>query len=135
MTLLVPNNGEGDGLEYFVNKSAPQNLVLRLFKSNTTPAETDTAATYTEATFTGYGAATLTGASWGAPSEGAPSSIAYAQQTFTSSANQTTENIYGYFMTRATSGRIALAERFSDAPNPITNNGDNIKVTPTITGD
>lgn len=135
MALLVPNNGEGDALDYFVNRAAPQNLVLKLFKSNTTPAETDTAATYTEATFTGYSLVTLTGASWGAPSEGAPSSIAYAQQTFTSSADQATENIYGYFMIRATSSRIALAERFSDAPNPITNNGDNIKITPTITGD
>jgi hypothetical protein len=135
MALLVPNNGEGDALEYFVNKSAPQNLVLKLFKSNTTPAETDTAATYTVADFTGYSDITLTGASWGSPSEGAPSSIAYAQQTFTSSAGSQNQNVYGYYCVRATSGRIALAERFSDGPYNIANNGDNIKVTPTITAD
>lgn len=29
MTLLVPNNGEGDILAYTVNKSTPENLVLR----------------------------------------------------------------------------------------------------------
>jgi hypothetical protein len=135
MTLLVPNNGEGDALEYFVNRASPQNLVLRLYQSNTTPAETDTAATYTEATWTGYGAITLTGASWGAPSEGAPSSIAYAQQTFTSTAGSQSQTNYGYFMTRATSGRIALAERFGDGPYTIVNNGDNIRITPQITGD
>ena len=135
MTLLVPNNGEGDALEYFVNRAAPENLSLRLYKSNTTPAETDTTATYTVADFTGYANIALTGATWGAPSEGAPSSIAYAQQTFASSADQATQNIYGYFMVRATSGRIALAERFSDAPVPITNNGDQIKITPQITAD
>lgn len=134
MTLLVPNNGEGDGLEYFVNKAAPQNLILRLFTSNTTPAETDTAATYTEASGSGYSAITLTGASWGAPSEGAPSSIAYPQQTFTSSGGGW-GNTYGYLCTRATSGRIALAERFTNGPYNIQNNGDNIKITPTITLD
>jgi len=133
MALLVPNNGEGDALQYFVNKAAPENLVLRLFTNNITPAETDTAATYTEASGFGYAAVTLTGASWGAPSEGAPSSIAYAQQTFTFTG--ALGNVYGYYLTRATSGRIAYAERFSDGPYNIVNNGDQIKITPTITCD
>jgi hypothetical protein len=44
-------------------------------------------------------------------------------------------SIYGYFMTRATSGRIALAERFPSAPYAIVNNGDSIDLTPTITLD
>jgi hypothetical protein len=135
MALLVPNNGEGDGLEAFVAKSAATALILCLFKSNTTPAETDTTATYTEADFTGYSNISLTGASWGSPSEGAPSSIAYAQQTFTSSAGSQNQDVYGYFMKRTTSGRIALAERFSDGPYNIANNGDAIKVTPSITLD
>lgn len=135
MALLVPNNGEGDALEAFVAKTAATALILRLYTSNTTPAETDTTATYTEAAWTGYSAITLAGASWGSPSEGAPSSIAYAQQTFTSSAAQGPISNYGYFMTRTTSGRIALAERFSDGPYAISNNGDTIKVTPTITAD
>jgi hypothetical protein len=133
MTLLVPNNGEGDALEYFVNKAAPQNLVLRLYTNNITPAETDVAATYTEAAGNGYAAITLTGASWGAPSEGAPSEIAFAQQTFTFTG--ALGNVFGYHMTRVTSGRIALAERFTDGPYNIQNNGDQIKITPKITAD
>lgn len=133
MTIVVPNNGEGDALEYFTNRAAPQNLIMRLYTNNITPAETDVAATYTEASGFGYGAITLTGASWGAPSEGAPSSIAYAQQTFTFTG--ALGNVYGYYMTRATSGRIALAERFTGAPFNIANNGDQIKITPQITGD
>lgn len=132
MPLVVPNNGEGDALEYFVNKASPQNLVLRLYSSNTTPAETDTAGTYTEYSATGYSAITLTGASWGSPSEGAPSSIAYAQQTFTMTG---AGDAYGYYMTRATSGRIAVAERFTSAPFSIPSGGGTIKVTPTITAD
>lgn len=131
MSLLIPNNGEGDALQYFVNRAAPENLVLRLFSNNITPAETDTAATYTELAVAGYAAITLTGASWAAPSEGAPSSIAYAQQTFNFSG---AGSLYGYYMTRFTSGRIALAER--DPAGIFTfASGDAYKVTPQITAD
>jgi hypothetical protein len=133
MTIVVQNNGEGDALEYFVNRAAPQNLVLRLYTNNITPAETDTAGTYTEAAGFGYASITLTGASWGAPSEGAPSSIAHAEQTFTFTG--ALGNVYGLFCTRASSGRIALSERFAGAPVVVTNNGDTIKVTPQVTAD
>lgn len=135
MTIVIQNNAEGDAAEYFVNKAAPQNLVLRLYKNNVTPAETDAAAAYTEATFSGYSSATLAGASWGAPSEGAPTSIAYAQQTFTADADAQTDDIYGYYYVRATSGRIAGAERDASAPFEIRNTGDNVKITPTLTFD
>lgn len=129
MPLLTPNNGEGDGLANFVNKATPEDLVLRLFTSNTAPAESDTAATYTEASGFGYAAVTLSGASW-VITEGAPTSAAYPQQTFTFTG--ALGNVYGYFLTRATSGRIAYAERFSDGPYQIVNSGDQIKITPTI---
>ena len=129
MALLVPNTGESLVVGMIVNKTAPENLVLKLFKSNTTPAEGDTAATYTEADFTGYSSATLTGASWTVTADTA----AYAQQSFTSSATQTLQNVYGYYLVQATSGVLIWAERFSDAPYAISNNGDVIRVTPTIT--
>ena len=129
MALLVRNTGENLVVGMIVNKTAPENLVLKLFKSNTTPAEGDTAATYTEADFTGYSSATLTGASWTVTADTA----AYAQQSFTSSATQTLQNVYGYYLVQATSGVLIWAERFSDAPYAISNNGDVIRVTPTIT--
>lgn len=130
MALVFPDQGENIALEAIVNKTAPQNLVLRLYKSNTTPGESDTEATYTEAAFTGYSAITLTGTSWGAASGG---SIAYAQQSFTSSADQTAESIYGYYITQSTSGKLVYSELFTDGPYSVANNGDVIKVTPTIT--
>lgn len=132
MALLVPNNGEGDMLSFIVNKSTPENLVLRLFTNNITPAEADTSATYTEASGSGYSAITLTGASW-TVSEGAPSSASYAEQTFTFTG--ALGSVYGYYLTRATSGRIAFAERFTSAPFTIAANGDQIKVTVQITLD
>ena len=134
MALLVPTNGEGDMLRFMLNFSAPENLVLRLYQNNVTPSETDVAATYTEATFTGYASATLTGASW-TVNEGAPSDASYAQQSFTSSAAQAVQQIYGYFLTRVTSGRIGWSERFTDGPYPVSNNGDVVRVTPAITLD
>lgn len=134
MALLVPDVGEAIALKALLNHTAGQNLVCKLYKSNTTPAETDTAGTYTESTFTGYSSATLTGSSW-TISGTAPTSAAYAQQTFSSSANQTLENCYGYFMVQASSGTLVYAERFANAPQAIFNNGDQVKVTPTITCD
>lgn len=135
MPLVVPNNGEGDALNFFVNKANPTDLILRLYTNNITPAETDVAATYTEASGSGYASVSLTGANW-TITEGAPSDAAYAQQTFTfTGALGGGGNVYGYYMTRTTSGRIALAERFSDGPYPIANNGDQIKITPKVTAD
>jgi len=134
MTLLVPNAGEELALKNFLNHTAPQSQKLKLYKSNTTPAETDTAGSYTESTFTGYAEAALTGSSW-AVTPGAPTSAAYAQQTFSSSADQSAENAYGYFVVQTTSGIIMWSERFTNGPYAIANNGDQIKITPTITMD
>lgn len=131
MALNFPDVGENIALEALVNKTAPQNLVLRLYSNNITPSDTDTAGTYTEATFAGYSAITLTGATWNAAASG---SISYsAQQTFTRTSTGAPENIYGYYVTQFTSGILVYSERDGAAPFAITNNGDAIKITPTIT--
>jgi hypothetical protein len=129
MALNFPDTGENLSLEMITNKTAPQNLVLRLFQNNITPSDTDTAGTYTEANFTGYSAITLTGASWNAASAG---TIAYsAQQTFTCSG-ASSNSIYGYYVTQATSGTLLYSERDASAPFAIANTGDAVKITPTI---
>lgn len=132
MALVVPNQGEQLLLDAFTGKTAGQNLVLRLFTSNTTPAETDTEATYTEATGNGYAAITLTAANW-TTTPGAPTNTAYAEQTFTFTG--ALGNVYGYYFTQVTSGKLVWAERFTSAPFNIANNGDQIKITPQITAD
>jgi hypothetical protein len=134
MALLVPNQGETIALEAFVAKTAGQNLILNLYKSNTTPAETDTEASYTSADFTGYSAITLTAASW-TTTPGAPSNVSYSQQTFTSSAGSQNQSVYGYYFTQVTSAKLTWVERFTDGPYVIVNNGDTIKVTPVLTAD
>lgn len=129
MALVLVDQAENIVLEAIVNKTAAQSLVLRLFKNNVTPGKTDTEATYTEADFTGYSSIALAGASWGAASGG---TIAFAKQTFTSSAGSQNQSVYGYYITQTTSGKLMWAERFSDGPYVIVNNSDKIDVTPTI---
>lgn len=134
MAIVVPNDGEAIVLNYLTNKDAPEDLDLRLFKSNTTPAETDAIGTYTEATFSGYAEKALVATNW-IVTEGAPSDASAAQQTFASDADQTAESVYGYYYARATSGELVAAERFTSAPFTIENNGDQILITPVITCD
>src|SRR5262245_32486632 len=113
-----------------LNKTAPQNLTLRLFKNNVTPADSDNvnASGYTEATFTGYTSIALTAATW-TISTAEPAVASYPQQTFTSSADQTAQLVYGYYITQADSS-LLYAEKFSDGPYSISVNGQTIKITP-----
>jgi hypothetical protein len=134
MALVAVNVGVQEILRRALNYSATGDVKLHLFQSNTTPAETDTTATYTEATWTGYAAITLTGASW-TVTNADPASASYAEQTFTSTAGSQSQANYGYYVTNSASTVLLWAERFSDGPYTIVNNGDVIKVTPVITLD
>jgi hypothetical protein len=132
MALLFCGNGEIVALSLIVNKvTATENLVLKLFTNNHTPVAGDTAGTYTEASGFGYAAVTLTGASWSVSGSG-PATASYAQQTFTFTGGL--GNVYGYYMIRASSTDLIYAERFASAPFLISNNGDQIKITPQVTG-
>lgn len=131
MAGVLVNQAEVIALKALLNHTAQSyNLILRLFTNNQTPVETHTEADYTEAAGNGYAAATLTGASW-TVNPGAPSSATYAEQTFTFSG--ALGNVYGYYYTA--NGVLISAERFTDGPYNIQNNGDSIKITPTITAD
>lgn len=129
MALNVPDEGENVALENFVNKTAPTDPILKLYKNNITPADSDTGATYTEAIFPGYAAINLPGASWNAAAAGV---ITYsAQQTFTASG-VSVDDIYGYYVIATTSGKLMWSERDASAPFPVRNSGDALKITPTI---
>lgn len=131
MALVVPNAGEGLMLEHIVGKTAVEALTLKLYKNDYTPVEGSVAGSFTEADFTGYGSKALAGASW-TVTTGDPTYAGYGEQTFTSTAGSQNQPVYGYFIVGATSTTIYWAERFSDGPYTIVNNGDAIKVTPRI---
>lgn len=131
MALNVPNGAEEIMLKAILNNAAQsENMVLQLYSSNTTPADTDVIGTYTlvSSNFdnTTY---TLTGTSWTI----ANGSASYAQQTFT--ATGAAGNVYGYVVKRASGGELMWSEKFSDGPYNIQNVGDQIKITPAITLD
>jgi len=128
MTLVLPNVGETFLLNLMTNNASTQNLTLRLYSNNYTPVEASTYASFTEATFTGYSAEALTAGSWTITAAD-PSTAAYPQVTFTSSAGSQNQDIYGYYVTRATGPEVVFAELFTDGPYNIANNGDAIKVT------
>jgi len=133
--LEVPSVAEAEMLKNILNITAPQTAVLRLYVNNKTPAETDAldASDYTEMSTLGYASVSLTPGSW-VVSGTVPTVAAYPQVTFSFTAG-TLVNVYGYYVTRTTSGNIMWAERFSGAPFPIQNTGDAIQITPQITID
>lgn len=127
MTLLVVNHGEEDMLDLILAAG----YTLKLFKSDTTLTDSLTTASLTEADFTGYADIDLTGGAW-TTTAGSPSTGAYAQQSFTSTADQTAQTIYGYFVVATSGGRLQWAERFSSGI-VVQYNNDSIRVTPRIT--
>ena len=129
MAVVVSNVSEILVLKNYLNNTAPQDQKLKLYTNNITPGESDTAGTFTEATFTGYSAASLAGANWDFTS-GDPSFAQYnTTLTFTSTATQTLEAIYGFYIVQTSSGILMWAERFDTGPFNIKLNGDNIQIT------
>jgi hypothetical protein len=126
---VIPNQSEADSLEYFVNRATSENIVLRLFTNDIAPGAETVTEDFTEASGSGYAAIELT--NWDEPTLGEPSLITHPEQTFNFSAGL--GPIYGYHMTRATSGRIVAAGRFEDGPYLIPSGGGTIAFTPVIT--
>ena len=145
MALLVPNIGEQESLRYLVNQNgfvqtlsetAPRNLALKLFTSNTTPAETDVPSAtayfepYTSNGTNGYGAAPVTGyhalvdnradqsytgnygillngSRWTISTDGGGTPTAsYPEETFTFTG--AAGSVYGYYVVRANNMPVTI---------------------------
>ena len=130
MALVLTDLGADEILKTYFNNARPaggNNLTLRLFCNDVTPAQTGTS--YTEATGGGYAAKTLTNGSWTVATANDPSDAVYAEQTFTFTGALTTNTtVYGYYVTDA-DNTVLWAETLTAAFTPA-NNGDNIKITP-----
>lgn len=144
MALLVPDIGELESLRYLIAQNnhtaslshqSPRNLVLKLFTSNTTPAESDvpSSSAYYEPygvgntnaygyapttgypycvnnridqTYTSQTGILLNGSRWQINQVGGASTATYPEQTFTFTG--AAGNIYGYYVTRATNMPISV---------------------------
>ena len=132
MALTLMDIGADEILKTYFNNARPaggNNLTIKLFTNNVTPADTDTAGTYTEATGGGYAAKTITNGSWTVTVGNDPSDAAYAQQTWIFTGALTTNpTIYGYYVVDA-DGTLLWAEKLAASFTPA-NNGDELKITP-----
>lgn len=129
--LVLADTGASQVLKKYFNGTTPaggNNLTLKLFCTNVTPADTNTASSYTECTGGGYAAITLTAGSWTESNVGGIEQVAYAAQTFTFTGALTTNGtIYGYYVVDADNTLIwaeALGSTFTPA-----NNGDTVQIT------
>lgn len=142
--LLCPNEGEVKLLSELTANG--ENHLLKLYKNDYTPTETDTLASYTICDFDGYVDKTLTrgngGSNWQTPTSETPTGsspwsaeAAAARSVYGTAAQSWTctgtgNTIYGYLLVGATSGKVIVAERFA-SPRTI-NNGDSISVWPEL---
>lgn len=132
MAMTVQDVGAEAGLKAQFNNTRAaggNNLTLKLFVTDVTPADTDTAATYTEAVGGGYAAKTLTMGSWTVSIVSNIAQAAYAEQTWTFTGALTTNlTIYGYYVVDA-DNTIIFSEKLAATFTP-SQNGDILRVTP-----
>jgi len=125
MTLIVPDEGKVFLIKRSLNIISVEDLRLRLYTNDVTPAQNSVFSTFTEASGFGYSGVTLVGSSYTVVS-GVTAS--YPQQTFTFSG--ALGKVYGYFVTGGVT--LGWAERFTNGPYNVANSGDQIKLTPTM---
>lgn len=113
-------------LGLLINQGTQRNLVLRLFKNSVIPVNTHILAGYEELPVSlGYSSKLLTGSNW-TVTEANPSEALYPAQVFTFTGQ--VGPVYGYMLTRENTSVLVSAERFSDGPYNIVNNGDTITI-------
>jgi len=141
MSLMIPNEGKiWAAKRVLYSNAGSEDMSLRLFKNNITPAETDVLATYTIADFTGYASVTLTSSqsagTWAVPTTS--SNIGFStygtNATYTASATGSDQTVYGVYYAAPTAG-ICFASQAFGAGKPLvglTGAGDSITVTPKL---
>lgn len=128
MSLIVPNVAKNDFLTFLLE----EDLTLRLYSNDKTPAATDTAASYTEVAGGGYSPVTLSSDDW-TITEASPSVATQPFRNFGFTGPTTAPGtVYGYYLTNL-SGVIRWAERFEEGVLPFEPEaGSLIRVTPRI---
>ena len=139
MVLVLTDAAEADMLSRILDPD----MDLKLFKNNVVDGltalqiEALDESDFTEATFTGYADVAIAGENQGGSSdwtitEDDPAVAVAPQATFASTANQTAQTIYGYYVVKASGGALQWFEYFT-AEQTIENDGDTIRVTPRFT--
>jgi len=89
------------------------NTIIRLFKNDHVPTESDTVTDYVEADFTGYASITLS--NWDDPTYSSGKARIEHPQVSWTNTGAAAQDVYGYYITDA-SGLLLWAERDPNAP-------------------
>ena len=121
--IVIPDVGKIFWLKRALYSSAAaEDLTLKLYSNNYTPIDASDVGDFTEASFTGYTSRTLTssqsGSTWAEPltTGGVGYSTYQTTQTWTATSDET---IYGWYLVGATSGTLAMAEKFPGSGFPL----------------
>jgi hypothetical protein len=122
MAMVLMDSGATQILNSYFKKvepSAGNNLTLKLFVNDVTPADDDVVGDYTEATGGGYTAVTLSAASFTVSDVAGIRQAAYAQQQFIFTGALTgNATIYGAFIVDA-DGVLICAEKAPASYTPV----------------
>lgn len=130
MAIHVPNVGKEQMLKLILNKTAQENLNIRLYTNDFTPGNSTVFADFTEPGGGGYVTKNIAAGDW-TITPGTPSVAVAVQQSwvFTGMVG----NVYGYFLVGQTNTTLVYwAERFTDGPYNIQVANDEIRITPRI---
>jgi hypothetical protein len=129
MTVIVGHSAKIIMISAVLNKVPAEDLILRLYQNDITPAPDYTTEDYIEVNSNGYGGQVLNANDWEITADDHVKAIHLPVHfTFTGE----TGDIFGYYITQDVSGELMWAERF-DNTIYIRNPGDEIRVEPAIT--
>lgn len=126
--VILPRQGGADALRGFIGLTLPP-LELCLFVNDHQPDENDLPGTYQEPEGGGYGPHLLRPDIWRI-TEGSPPRADAPEVIFT--FNAAVGPVFGWFLRRRSTRRIALAQRFADGPYDVQVVGDRIRVKPAV---
>lgn len=136
MSLMIPNEGKLVLLAKILYGAGAEDLSLRLYKSNITPAEGDTLATYTIADFTGYASVTLTatqtGSTWAAAAISSNLAFSTYQTNAVFTITASTQTVYGIYFVGAVSNKAIFSQAFPAGKPLDGGTTDALTVTPVV---
>ena len=129
MTMVIPNPSELNMLLTLFGQAPVEDLVCQLFVNNQTPGVADTLANYTEMTGLGYTSMPVARTSWSIVTDSTTNrAVATFPQINWTFQNGTATTVFGYYVTRASTGDLWYAERFATS-HIVQNLGDKILLT------
>lgn len=136
MSIMIPDEGKIVLLESILFGPSSDEMSLRLFKNNITPAEGDVLATYTIANFTGYASVTLaatdTISTWAAAAIASHIAFSTYQTDAVFTIGASTQTVYGIYFVGVFSNKVIFSQAFPSPKVLDFATADTLTITPVI---